>query len=166
VRRTAYAKTQREARAKLRNLQRQADADGGLPDGGRRTVTDLIDVWLTSASNLKATTKDQYRLFFDTYAREMLGNTRLANVTPDMLQRLYAGLISSVGKRVHALLHRAFAVAVMWRWLPFNPSDRVLKLTYKPSRKTLWTRAELDTFFDAMTDHWLHPLMRIDVQNQ
>jgi integrase len=158
VRRTAYGKTQREARTKLRNLQRQADADGGLTDGGRRTVADLIAAWLTSASNLKATTTDQYRLFFDTYARATLGDVRIEKVTPDALQRLYANLTPAVGLRVHRVLHRAFAVAVLWGWLPYNPCDRVLKPTYKPSRPTLWTREELDAFLSATEDHWLHPL--------
>ena len=158
IRRTAYAKTEREARAKLRNLQRQADADGGLTDGGRRTVSDLIDAWLASASNLKVTTVQQYRLFFDTYARESLGNVRIEKVTPDALQRLYANLTPSVADKVHRILHRAFSVAVLWRWLPSNPCDRVLKPTYKSSRPNLWTRAELETFLDATADHWLNPL--------
>lgn len=158
IRKTEYAKTEREARAKLRNLQRQADADGGLTDGGRNTVSDLIEAWLASASNLKPTTIEQYRLFFDTYARETLGNMRIEKVTPDALQRLYANLTPAVGLRVHCVLHRAFAIAVLWRWLPSNPCDRVLKPTYTPSRRTLWTRAELETFLEATAEHWLYPL--------
>lgn len=157
TRRTVYGRTEREARKKLRELQRQMDTTGALPNPGRRTVADLIDAWLTSAP-LKPATVAQYRLFFDTYARPVLGNTRLANVTPGMVQRLYADLTPAVGARVHALLHRAFAVAVLWHWLPTNPCDRVLKPAYKPTRKTLWTRAELDTFLEGTADHWLQPL--------
>ncbi len=158
TRRTVYAKSERDVRAKLRTLQRQADADGTLHAAGRRTVSDLLDAWLTSAPNLKSTTVSQYRLFYDTYARAALGDVRLDKVTPDKLQRLYASLSPSVGVRVHALLHRAFAVAVLWRWLPSNPCDSVMKPTYKPNRPTLWTRAELDTFLNATAGHWLHPL--------
>lgn len=157
TRRTVYGRTEREARKKLRELQRQMDTTGALPNPGRRTVADLIDAWLTSAP-LKPATVAQYRLFFDTYARPVLGNTRLANVTPGMVQRLYADLTPAVGARVHALLHRAFAVAVLWHWLPANPCDRVLKPAYKPTRKTLWSRAELDTFLEGTADHWLQPL--------
>ena len=157
TRRTVYGKTEREARKKLRELQRQIDTTGALPNPGTRTVADLVEEWLDSAP-LKPTTIAQYRLFFDAYARPALGNTRLANVTPGNLQRLYAGLTPSVGARVHGVLHRAFAVAVLWRWLPSNPADRVLKPAYKPSRKTLWSRAELDAFLTGTADHWLNPL--------
>lgn len=158
VRRTVYATTERKARAKLRNLQRQADSDGQLTDGGRRTVSDLVEAWLSSASNLKPTTKEQYRLFFDTYALAPFGDVRLEKVSPNALQRLYASLSPAVGLRVHRVLHRAFAVAVLWRWLPSNPCDSVLKPTYKANRPTLWTREELDAFLSATEGDWLHPL--------
>jgi integrase len=156
-RRTVYGKTEREARAKLRELQRQIDTTGALPNPGRRTVAELVEAWLDSAS-VKPTTAAQYRMFFDTYVRAELGSRRLMNVTPSMIQRLYGKLSPSVGTHVHAVLHRAFAVAVVWGWLPSNPCDRVLKPVHRAARKTLWTRAELDTFLDGTADYWLHPL--------
>jgi integrase len=158
TRRTVYGKTEKEVRGKLRTLQRQADKNGTLPGTGRRTVSELVDAWLTSAPNLKVTTVNQYRWFYDTYARAPLGDVRLDRVTPDKLQRLYASLTASVAEKIHRVLHRAFAVAVLWRWLPSNPCDSVLKPAYKSNRPTLWTQAELDTFLDGTADHWLHPL--------
>lgn len=157
TRRTVYGKTEREARARLRELQRQIDTTGALPAPGRRTVADLLDAWLASAP-LKPSTVAQYRLFFDTYARASLGHIRMANVTPEQIQRLYAGLTPAVVTRVHAILRRAFAVAVLWRWLPANPCDRVLKPAYKPTRKEPWSQAELDTFLAGTAEHWLYPL--------
>lgn len=154
---TVYGKSEREVRAKLRALQRQADT-AGVPAAGRRTVGDLLDAWLSSASNLKPSTVARYRDFYDTYARAPLGEVRVDKVTPDALQRLYANLTPSVADRVHRLLHRAFAVAVLWGWLPSNPADRVLKPAYKASRPALWTRAELGTFLEGTDGHWLQPL--------
>lgn len=158
VRRTVYGKTAREARTKLRDIQRQAESDGALPDAGNRTVSDLIEEWLTGAPNLKQSTIAQYRMFFDTYVRAPLGDVRIEKVTPDRLQRLYTALTPSVTDRVHRMLHRAFAVAVLWRWLPSNPCDRVLKPAYKSNRPNLWTRAELQSFLDNTSDDWLYPL--------
>ncbi len=157
IRRIVYGKTEREARAKLRELQRQIDTTGALPNPGRRTVAELIEAWLDSAS-VKPVTAAQYRMFFDTYVRTELGSTRLINVTPSTIQRLYGKLSPSVGTHVHAVLHRAFAVSVVWGWLPSNPCDRVLKPVHRAARKTLWTRAELDTFLDDTAGYWLHPL--------
>lgn len=157
ARRTVYGKTEREARAKLRELQRQIDTTGALPAPGRRTVSDLIDAWLASAP-LKPSTVAQYRQIFDVYARARLGSVQLARVAPGHIQALYATLTPSVADKVHRILHRAFAVAVLWRWLPDNPCDRVLRPTYKPARKELWSRAELDAFLTGAAEHWLYPL--------
>jgi integrase len=161
VRRTVYGRTEREAHTKLRELRRQADTDGALPMPGKRTVADLIDAWLTGAPNLKPTTVARHRYFFDTYARDVLGRMRLERVTPDQLQRLYAGLTPSVASNVHRLLHRAFAVAVLWRWVSANPCDRVLPPVYTPARRELWSRDELQTFLDGTAEHWLQPLWRL-----
>ncbi len=157
-RRSVYAKTEREARAKLRALQREADRVSGLADSGRRTLNDLIDAWLDSAPDLKPSTISRYRWFLDSCVRPVIGDTRLDRVTPDCLQGLYAGLTPSVAEKVHRVLHRAFAVAVMWRWLASNPCDHVLKPVYKAQQKTLWNHAELEAFLESTTDHWQHPL--------
>lgn len=158
ARRTVYGKSEREVRDKLRDLQRRAAGDGALPTPGRRTVADLVGAWLAGAPDLKPTTAAQYRWFFDKYARPALGDVRLEKVTPDHLQRLYASLTPAVGQRVHVILHRAFDVAVLWRWLASNPADRVLRPVPKPKSRVLWTRAELQTFLDGTANHWLHPL--------
>jgi integrase len=158
VRRTVYGKSEREVRAKLQDLQRMSITEGNLPDPGRRTVNDLLTTWLDSAPDLKPSTISKYRWFLDTCVRPTLGDVRLEKVTPDRLQSLYADLTPAIAEKVHRLLHRAFAVAVLWRWLAANPCDRVLKPAYKSPQKTLWNRAELDSFLQDTADHWLHPL--------
>lgn len=158
VRRTVYAKTKQAARARLRDLAQQAAEVSDLPTPGRRTVGDLLDSWLDAASNLKPSTRAQYRAFADTYVRPILADTGLERVTPDRLQALYASLTPSVADKIHRLLHRAFAVAVLWRWLASNPCDRVLKPAYKSERPAVWSRPELETFLTGTEDHWLHPL--------
>src|SRR5690606_1756955 len=64
----------------------------------------------------------------------------------------------AVGEKLHRVLHRAFAVAVLWRWLPSNPCDSVLKPAYKASRPNLWNREEIEVFLSATENHWLQPL--------
>jgi len=158
VRHTVYGKTQREARNKLRDLQRQADKTGSLPTPGKRTVNDLLDAWLNNAPNLKPSTIARYRWFLDTGARPEIGELRIDRVTPDRLQNLYAHLTPSVSEKLHRILHRAFEIAVLWRWLDTNPCDRVLKPAYNTPQKTLWNSAELVTFLNGTENHWLNPL--------
>lgn len=158
TRHTVYGKTEREARGKLRKILSQIDKAGMLAKPGQRTMNDLVDAWLSSASNLKPSTVTQYRFFFDTYARKTLGNTRLANVTPALVQRCYASLKPSVANKVYRILHRAFVVAVRWGWLAANPASRALRPAYQSTPPAMWKQADLDDFLAGTTDHWLHPL--------
>ena len=155
-RKTVYGRTEGQARKKLRELQRQIDTTGSLPNPGNRKLSDLISSWLETAT-LKPATIAQYRMFYS-YVSPTLGHVRLSNISPDALQRLYAEFTPSVAVHIHRILHRAFAVAVMWNWLPDNPCDRVIKPAHKPARKTLWTHDELNSFLAGTQDHWLHPL--------
>jgi len=158
TRHTVYGKTEREARKKLRALQVEIASTGASLSPARYTVDELVSAWLASASNLKPSTTAQYRKFYDTYARSILGQMRLATITPDLIQRLYSKLTPSVAAHVHAVLHRAFVIAVRWEWMPANPCERVLKPAHKPARKALWTQAELDNFLAGTQNHWLSPL--------
>lgn len=158
TRRTVYGKTEREARKKLLELQRQVNILNTPPALVHYTVNELIDAWLTSVSNLKPSTVAQYRKFFDAYARSPLGEMQLASVTPALFQRLYSELTPSIAAHVHAVLHRAFAVAVRWEWMAANPCAKVLKPAHKPARKAIWTQAELANFLAGTTEHWLGPL--------
>ncbi|MDO8670357.1 MAG: site-specific integrase, partial [Dehalococcoidia bacterium] len=56
-RKILYGKNEREAKKKLIELQGQLLVNGGLPDAGKRTMGDLLDLWLASTGpNLKPRT--------------------------------------------------------------------------------------------------------------
>ncbi|MCS7179677.1 MAG: hypothetical protein N0A03_10520, partial [Anaerolineae bacterium] len=59
VRKTAYAKTEAEARAKLKALQQQALLDGGFANAHKRTLQDLVTAWLQSV-HIRETTRANY----------------------------------------------------------------------------------------------------------
>ena len=165
-RRTVYAKTKTEAAKKLAQLRGQA-ASGALPDPGRRTVNDLLDLWLeTGAPNWKPRTLVNYRWFADTHVRPALGHVRLSRLEPGSLQSLYAKLQAdspSVADRVHRMLHCACKLAALWGWLPANPCERVVPPRYKAERKELWTAEELAAFLAGTQEHWLGPLWLLAV---
>lgn len=161
-RRTVYGKTRQEASAKLDVLKRQANAAGTLPTPGKRTVSDLLDVWLAvKAPTLKPRTLADYRMIADTLIRPTLGDVALARLGPDRIARLYAGW-QAEGKhktalKAHRVLSAALALAVRWAWLGANPCDRVDVPRYSPQRKAIWSKAELRAFLAATSDHWLYP---------
>jgi len=157
-RKTAYGKTRKEARDKLRALEKQVETSGALPTGGQRTVNDLLEAWLENAPNLKPSTIAKHRWFLDTRVRPVIGEVRLERITPDRIQQLYTGLTSALTDKAHRLLHRAFSAGVMWGWLAANPCERVLKPAYKPQPRTLWSREELEVFLEETKGHTFHPL--------
>lgn len=168
VRKFCYARTEREARKKLMELQRQAHTLGALPDAGNRTLNDLLDAWLdTSAPNLKPRTLVTYREQCQRHIRPALGALKLSRVTPDRIQALYARYQKagkhSTAQRLHVILHRAFALAVLWRWLPENPCERVLRPAAPTKRRDVWTEAELAAFLDGAREHWLWPFWMVAI---
>lgn len=161
VRKIAYGKTEKEARRKLLELQGQVSTLGALPDAGRRTVNDLLDAWLeTGAPTWKPTTAKTWREQCERHIRPALGKVKLTRLRPDHLQRLYAKYSDrpATAERLHVILHRALALAVLWRWLPENIADRVLRPAYRAGKKEVWTPAELSAFLAGAVNHWLYPL--------
>jgi integrase len=166
-RRFVYGATRAEAAAKLDRLK-QGAVGNVMPDPGKRTVNDLLDSWLSHvAGSLKPRTVADYRAVSDRYIRPHVGHLRLGKLSPMHVQAMYSELQSTGAKRVpsyaHSVLHRACEVAVIWRWMPQNPCDRVLKPSYRSERREVWTLDELKRFLDGTRDSWLHPLWTVAV---
>jgi integrase len=162
-RKTVYGKTEREARTKLLQIQKQLGQSGSIPQPGRRTVSELIDYWLeNTGGSLKPRTVVDYRYRCDRYIRPQIGSVKLSRLEPTHLQKLYANLqakgLKRAANQVHRILHRALSLAVLWSWLPANPADRVLKPTYAAPRRAVWTSEELASFLQGTQSHWLQPL--------
>ncbi|MGC8878943.1 MAG: hypothetical protein ACP5R2_06950 [Anaerolineae bacterium] len=56
------------------------------------------------------------------------------------------------------MLRRACQVGVLWGWLDGNPCDRILRPTYQPERKEVWSADELARLLDGAQGHALYPL--------
>ena len=165
-RRTVYGRTKAEAERKLAQLKQQAA--GGIPDADKRTVADLFAVFLEAVQPiLKPKTFADYRKLAERHILPTIGDVKLGKLDPGHLQRLYSGLQKQgklrTAQLVHAVLHRAFELGVLWNWLSYNPADRVLKPSYRAKPRELWTREQLSHFLDESKDHWLYPLWLVAV---
>lgn len=166
-RRTVYGTTRKEAAGKLAALKEQAQG-GALPDPGKRTVADLVALFLdTAAPNLKPRTVAVYQDISARHILPALGSVKLARLEPARLQRLYAALQKQghhrSAQQVHNFLHRAFKMAVLWRLLPENPCDRVLRPSYQTERREVWTPEQLLAFMAGTEGHWLHPFWLVAI---
>jgi integrase len=163
-RRIVYGRTKAEARKKLAELRQQVARTGTLPEPGRRTVADLLEAWLeVAAQSLKPATLESYRDVARLHIIPAIGGVKLSKLEPLHLQKLYTHL-ERHGKRrtaqkVPCVVASSFsALAVLWGWLGENPADRVLRPSYRPRRKELWTPEQLVIFLEGTRAHWLHPL--------
>jgi len=162
VRRTVYGKTRVECYQKLSALRKSAQS-GMMPNPGTRTLDDLLHHWLETATpTLKPRTLADYQQTYRLYIAPTLGKTRLSRLTPDAIQRLYAGLqtrgLQRAVAKTHAVLHRALKLAVLWGWLAENPAERVLRPQYHAERKEVWSPWELNVFLTQARGNWLYPL--------
>lgn len=161
-RRTVYGQTRQEVMQKLRELREWAERQGELPDA-KRTVNDLLDVWLeTCEPTLKPKTLVSYRQTCGLYIRPVLGKVPLCKLRPSHVQRSVNGLQKAgkgcTAQLVYVLLHQALKLAVMWGWVLENVCDRVVRPTYRTPRREAWTVDELRRLLDGTRDHWLAPL--------
>ena len=160
-RRTVYGKTRREVAQKLADLRRQAA--GGMPDPGKRTLSDLLSAWLeTVTPTLRPKTLYDYRRTCELHILPTLGAVKLSRLEPIQTERLLAHIQAQGHKRtaalVYAVLHRACVFAVRWRWLGENPLDRVQRPAHRAARKAMWTHEQLQAFIEGSREHWLFPL--------
>src|SRR5918993_4972899 len=123
------ARTKREVETQVAELIHRAET--GFTAAGKLTVRELFDRWLESATpTLRPATARRYRDVARLHIVGVIGNLRLAKLTPGDVQRLYAdrlaaGLSPTSLNHIHAILHRALDQAVRWGLLLRNVTDAV-----------------------------------------
>jgi len=137
---THYAKTQRECREWLRDIQAQIE-EGLTIDGARASLGEYLEQWLeVTKQSLRPKTWKQYSQIARQHILPGLGNIRLRDLRPDHVQSLYAakqkaGTSASTVRLIHAVLHKALAQALKWGLVTRNVSDAVNKP--KPRREEM-----------------------------
>jgi integrase len=159
------------ARARLANdLHRGAYI---TPD--RRTLSEwAIDSWLPMmATRIKPSTLHSYRRNLEIHVLPPLGRKPLQQITPMMLNTLYANLASPAPERdqlssktisyIHTIIHKALADATDADLLGRNPADRAKppRPNHHPSGVQSWDADELATFLRATEATRLSAIWRL-----
>jgi len=158
-----YADTRTRARAALRELQRQQEAGVDLT-AGNPTLGAYLMQWLTAvAGTVKPRVWDSYESIIRVRVIPRIGGLKLSQVTPLVLQGLYAalaadGLAPRSVVNTHRLLHRALGQAVRWGLLPRNACDGAEPpRPGRPVMKT-WGAEQVAAFLAATREHRHHAL--------
>lgn len=160
-----------------------AHADAGLDRGTSRAKTgDFLRSWIEArekGGRLKATTLGTIRIHVNRYLIPAIGEIRLGELTPVIIEQMYgdllttgslgesakpagAGLSPKTVRNIAGTLHKALADAVRQGIIPSSPADRVdLPRWDRPQIKT-WDRRQVAEFLawshandDPMFPIWL-----------
>jgi integrase len=165
-RRYVYGKTQKEAREKLRRAQ-QEHKQGTLVDPSKLTVKDYLKHWMqVHGPSLKLTTDTNYRAQLEHHIIATLGAIGLQKLTPDHIQKCYAGLLeeglqASTIHFIHTIFKAALADAVEWGKIARNPCSKV-KLPRKEKRDIMpLTQEQAQTLLQVARGHWLEGVITL-----
>jgi len=182
-------KTQKEAR-QARNDARSASDKGTAVAASKITTGQHLSQWLeASETRVRPTTLASYRQHVDNHIVSRIGGERLQQLTPMMIDRMYAELLRegreskvkvkegekkpkgtalsvSTVRRVGATLHKALHDAVKKKLIPFNPCDaaelpKIEKNVDSADELHVWTREELDKFLACVADDRLFAMWRL-----
>ncbi len=126
-----YGKTQKEAKAKMEELQKEKeDTNASLSPSeispADVTLDEWLDTWLSDyLSDVKNGTLVSYKSLADNHIRPGLGNFKLKNLRPPIIQKFYnnlrkKNLSSKYIKNIHGCLHQALDMAVNLEYLDKN----------------------------------------------
>lgn len=166
VRRTAYGRTQREAREKLERLKRElANGVVGVPE--KVTVGAYLEQWFdANRARLRPKTARRYRQLLTHQLLPHLGGVPLARLTPtaveQWLQKLaQQNLAPRTLQQCRAILRRALQDAVRDGLVSRNAAALARPVSVPPPATSTWTLEEARQFLAATRTHWLWPLFAL-----
>jgi integrase len=156
TRRSIFARTRREATAKLREAQRRVESGERVADN-RDTLAGFLARWVGEAlpaSGLKQTTVENYSTLVRVHVVPALGHYRLDALSAADVQRWInakraAGLSDRTVQLAHAVLRRALGQAVKWGECRRNVAALVDRPRVGHREASHLTPAQAQAFLDA-----------------
>lgn len=155
-RRTVMGRTRQEVQRKLSALQREIE-QGASPGDGKQTVAQYLTSWLETIR--PPMLSEGGWLCHEVYVRRhfipRIGRVKLAKLTPQIVQSLYAALLaeeslsSTTVNHMHGSLHKAMDAAVRLRLIGSNPTDFVDVPPMAPREIHPLTQEQAWAFLDA-----------------
>lgn len=134
--------------ASLREREKELEADffDGLStarDVKKITTAEMVDTYLATKINLKASTKANYEYLADKYIKpSKIGQMKITAVKRSDIQKWYGELLQSGFKansleNLHTILHPTFARAIDDGYIRLNPTQGVMA---ELKKSELWTK--------------------------
>lgn len=168
--RVRYAKSEREAHNRLKDLWQDAGKEEALqtiaaaspetlPEAANDAVAAVITVsafaeqWLASAS-IKVATRESYRDTLRAYILPLIGDMPLDTVKPQDVARiittvLHKGKSSRTAQYSYMITRRLLQVAFDWDFIPTNPAAKVKRPKAEHAERVTWSIPQTEAFIAA-----------------
>ncbi len=163
-RKTVYGRTRKEAAEKLAKALSDG-ATGIFYDDENLTVEEFLDRWLKGSvrGTVRQSTYDRDTNLVKNHLTPALGRIKLKKLSPAHVQAFYRdrldhGLSPSTVHKLHAILHKALARAVVWHMVPRNVTDAVEPPQPAPKEMRPLSPDEARRFLDTASGERLEAL--------
>lgn len=162
--RRKYEKSQKEARAWLLEMRKQA-AGGMVVDDRKLTVSQFIDRWFDDVAKpaLRPATIQAHESIIRNHIKPEIGDIRLSELTPLQLQALCSqklkdGLSNRTVKYIRTIMHQALDTALEWGLVARNVADSVKTPALEKKPFVPLTKEEVWKLLDILQNDRLFPL--------
>lgn len=171
IRKSVYGKTQAEVRKKLTASTRDVD-EGTYTDPAKMTIAQWFDTWIAEyTKNLKPYSLRNYESQIKNHIKPFIGAVKVADLTPDMIQRMYnrltgeCELSAKTVRNIHGILHAAYETLVDIGGVKVNPCTACAKRLPKVEKKELQTLADddLTRFIETIKGNPYENLFLVDL---
>jgi len=165
--RYVYGKTQKEMMQKLNALKQQYQ-DADLNEDSNMTLSEWLDKWINELlpGTVRPTTLAYDKLICRCYIKPYIGDKRIAFITTNEIQKMYAKLKKSgrVNKhpkyghtlsdnmiiKIHSTLHRAMEMAIEKKLIAKNPTEGTTVPKKKKKDLQVLNDSELDKLMNVI----------------
>lgn len=115
-----------------RKIERDLEDDIDPLGAYRTTLNHFYDEYIETKSELKQSTRTNYKYMYDKYVRDTIGYRKISDIKYSNIKKFYIYLIKDVGfkpnsmETIHTILHPVFTTAVRDGYIRTNPSDGVM----------------------------------------
>ncbi len=150
--------TRIEADKRFDELKREY-LTGNFIKPSKITLTEYLERWLKDYAkpNLTPRSFERYDSIVHTKLIPSIGNTILASLRPEHLQKHYAALLNAglsprTARYSHVVMHKALATALKWQLVNHNAADGVDVPKAHSKDMQTWDSFEMNKFLEAAKD--------------
>lgn len=171
IRKSVYAKTQKECAKKLREAISAVDT-GSYVEPTKITVAQWMDIWHREyLGNVKQSTAASYKGHIETHIKPNIGAVKLATLKSHQVQSLYNNALRSEDnpngmsakniKNLHGVLHKAMKQAVILGYIRSNPTEGCVLPRVEKKEVAFLEEDQIRALLEAIRGHQFEDVFKV-----